>query len=118
MTTQTPDDENIFTFLLKYSFSSKLSSLQTVVAGSTLRRAVHAAPLILSGNLIEERSLTSAEHVFTRKIMMDGSWSATEHTAVDLMLKTAAALDRRLVRPIKGVIWIDEPAAKCNTRIV
>ena len=94
-----------------------LSSLQTVVAGSTLRRAVVAAPVLLFGDLVQERSLNSTEEIFSRKIAAEGSWSATERTAVDLMLKTAKALDRKFLKPIKGVIWLDEPASKCYARI-
>ena len=96
---------------------SMLSSLQTVVAGSTLRRAVVAAPLLLSGDVVQERSLRSTEEVFSRKIASDGNWSATEKSAVDLMLKTAKALDRKFLKPVKGVIWLDEPASRCYARI-
>ena len=94
-----------------------LSGLQTVVGGSLLRRAVDAVPLLLSGNLVQERSLFSAEEVFCKKIASDGSWSATEMTAVSLMLKVAKALDRKFLRPIKGVIWCDVSAARCFSRI-
>ena len=36
---------------------------------------------------------------------------------MQLLVKTAKALDRKFVRPIKGVIWVNEPASRCRARI-
>ena len=67
--------------------------------------------------MFEERSLMSAEKVFMKKIMSEGEWSKDEREAMELLIGTAKAMERRLVKPLQGVIWCNESAARCAARI-
>ena len=99
------------------NYLSMLSSCTAVIAGSTLRRAVQGSPCLEAGNVFEERSLMSAELVFMRKIMSEGEWDKDETEAMELLIGTAKALERKLVKPLQGVIWCNEPAARCAARV-
>ena len=94
-----------------------LSSCTAVIAGSTLRRAVQGAPCLEAGNVFEERSLMSAEKVFMKKILSEGEWDKDEREAMELLIATAKALEQRLVRPLQGIIWCNESAARCAARV-
>ena len=59
----------------------------------------------------------SALHIFTKKITEAGAWSDDERVAVEMMIKTAMAIERRTVAPLKALIWVNEPAARCAARI-
>ena len=78
-----------------------LSSCTAVIAGSTLRRAIAGSPCLEYGNVIEERSLWSAEKVFMQKILTDGNWDASEEAAMKLLIETAKALDSKFNKPVK-----------------
>ena len=78
---------------------------------------MQGSPCLEAGNVFEERSLMSAEMVFMRKIMSEGEWCKDEKDAMELLVGTAKALERRLVKPLKGVIWVNESAARCAARV-
>ena len=52
-----------------------------------------------------------------RKIVTDGEWGEAEKAAMKLLLETAKALDRKMAKPLRGVIWINESAIRCAARV-
>ena len=94
-----------------------LSGLQVTVAGSTLRRALETLPYQKGRAVVEERGLLAADKIFTKKLTMEGAWSEADRDAVGLVLETAKALEDKLVGRVKGIIWVNESAARCFARL-
>ena len=67
--------------------------------------------------VVEERGLLTADKIFTKKLTMEGAWSEADRDAVALVLETAKALEDKLVGRVNGIIWVNESAARCFSRL-
>lgn len=94
-----------------------LSGLQATVTGDTLRRTLETIQEQKKGVVAEERSLMSALHIFTKKITQAGGWSEADRIAVETMIRTAQEIEQRAASPLKAMIWVNEPAARCSARV-
>ena len=93
-------------------------TLQISVMASTLRRTIEGIATCRNGVNLDERSISSAVKVFTKKMIEDGILKPEEKETMMHVAATAEAIEKRLNERPSIYIWCDVEPEECRRRLL